>query len=181
MPKKRPKKLPKKPKAKVYIDGANMFYAQKKLGWMFDWKKVYQHLKKEYEIEEIRFYFASKKRDRKTKKFLLALKKLGFTPVTKALKRIQVENDKWAYKANFDVEMTADILLDEEEYDVFILFSGDSDFEYLVKILKKLGKRVFIYASRKTLSWELKLVATRYFFLEDIKRKIYRKKWGLDK
>lgn len=25
-------------KAKVYIDGANMFYTQKKLGWFIDWK-----------------------------------------------------------------------------------------------------------------------------------------------
>lgn len=158
-----------------------MFYTQKKLGWMFDWEKVYQYLKKEHEIKEIRFYLASKRRDRKTKKFLLVLRQLGFTPVTKTLKRIQLEDGQWTYKANFDVEMTADLLLDKEEYDVFILFSGDSDFEYLVKILRKLGKRVFIYASRKTLSWELKLVATRYFFLEDIKRKIYRKKWGLDK
>lgn len=132
--------MPKKPKAKVYIDGANMFYTQRKLGWMFDWKKVHQYLKKRYEIEEIRFYLATKKRDRKTRKFLLALKKLGFTPVAKTLKRIQVEDDKWAYKANFDVEITADILLDKEEYDIFILFSGDSDFEYLVKILKGFGK-----------------------------------------
>ena len=174
-----PKKLAQKPQAKVYIDGANMFYTQKKLGWMFDWRKIYQYLKKEYEIKEVRFYLASKKRDRKTKNFLLALEKLGFTLVTKDLKRIQVENDKWVYKANFDVEMTADILLDKKEYDIFILFSGDSDFEYLVKILKKLEKQVFVYASRKTLSWELKLAATHYFFLENIKRKIYRKRWGL--
>jgi hypothetical protein len=29
----------KKLLAKVYIDGANMFYTQKKLGWFFDWQK----------------------------------------------------------------------------------------------------------------------------------------------
>ena len=29
-----------KPESKVYIDGANMFYTQKKLGWFIDWKKT---------------------------------------------------------------------------------------------------------------------------------------------
>jgi uncharacterized LabA/DUF88 family protein len=28
------------PMARVYIDGANMFYAQRDLGWIFDWKNV---------------------------------------------------------------------------------------------------------------------------------------------
>jgi len=30
----------KKPKAKTYIDGANIFYTQKKLGWSLDWQKI---------------------------------------------------------------------------------------------------------------------------------------------
>jgi len=33
-----------KPKAKIYIDGANMFYTQKKLKWFFDWKKIKNRL-----------------------------------------------------------------------------------------------------------------------------------------
>jgi len=33
-----------KPKAKVYIDGANMFYTQKKLEWFLDWKKIKEYL-----------------------------------------------------------------------------------------------------------------------------------------
>ena len=33
-----------KPRVKVYIDGANMFYTQKKLGWFVDWKKMKDYL-----------------------------------------------------------------------------------------------------------------------------------------
>jgi len=29
-----------KPKVIVFIDGANMFYSQRDLGWIFDWKKI---------------------------------------------------------------------------------------------------------------------------------------------
>ncbi len=35
-----------KPKVKVYIDGANMFYAQKHLGWNLDWGKIKDFLEK---------------------------------------------------------------------------------------------------------------------------------------
>ena len=29
-----------KSSAKVYVDGANIFYAQKKAGWSLDWVKI---------------------------------------------------------------------------------------------------------------------------------------------
>ncbi len=43
-------------KAKVYIDGANMFYTQKKLGWSFDWEKIKHLIEKDEEIIEWRYY-----------------------------------------------------------------------------------------------------------------------------
>ena len=73
-------------------------------------------------------------------------------------------------KANFDVEITADILNSISETDLIILFSGDSDFAYLVKLLHKKGKKLYVYSSRKTLSWELKLSADRYIFIENLDR-----------
>lgn len=78
------------------------------------------------------------------------------------------------YKSNFDVEITTDILLDRTNINQVILLSGDSDFQYLVKKLKDVGKKVIVYSSRKTISWELKL-ETEYIYLEDIKNKIERK------
>lgn len=54
------------------------------------------------------------------------------------------------------------------EFDIAVLFSGDSDFEYLVKLLHKQGKKLYVYSSKKTLSWELKLSADKYFLLENI-------------
>jgi len=73
------------------------------------------------------------------------------------------------------VEITTDILLERKEIDEIILFTGDSDFQYLVKKLKDLGKRVVIFSSRKTISWEIKLEASGFIYLEDIKDQIIRK------
>ncbi|MBL7053517.1 MAG: NYN domain-containing protein [Candidatus Portnoybacteria bacterium] len=53
------------PKAKVYIDGANMFYSQKKLDWSFDWKKIKEYIEKDKEALEWRYYVGAKKDDEK--------------------------------------------------------------------------------------------------------------------
>ncbi|MCL5676023.1 MAG: NYN domain-containing protein [Patescibacteria group bacterium] len=77
------------------------------------------------------------------------------------------------YKSNCDVEMAIDAVLDVNTFDVLVLFSGDSDFVYLIKVLQnQFQKKVVVYSSRKTIAWELKLTANDYFFLEDFKKKI---------
>ena len=58
--------------------------------------------------------------------------------------------------------------------DEIIIFSGDSDFKYLVKKLKDAGVKTIIYSSRKTISWELKLESSKIVYVEDIKDKILR-------
>lgn len=171
----------RKPKAKAYIDGSNVFYSQRKLGWTVDWAKAKKMLGKEWDILEIKYYTGIKPEDEKMKKYLRYLDKVGLVPVTKPLKTIKISdahpmyklhNYEHIYKSNFDVEMTVDMLLDKGGAEELILFSGDSDFQYLVKKLKDLGRKVTVFSSRKTLSWELKLESSKYIYLEDIKGKI---------
>src|SRR3989338_3054709 len=163
-----------KSKIKVYVDGANMFYAQKKLGWSFDWVKIKNKIEYEGELIECRYYTALKEGDEKMQSYLRYLDAVGFLPITKPLKKIS-EGDSFVYKANFDVEITADILLDKTNIDEIILFIGDSDFQYLLKRLKDAGKKVSIFSSKKTISWELKLVASNIIYFEKIRELIERK------
>ena len=172
-----------KPKAKVYIDGANMFYTQKKLGWFIDWQKMKKYLKEKWDILGIRYYTGIKPADEKMASFLRYLDNVGITPFTKLIKIIPLSSDhplkklydySEMYKSNCDVEITTDILLERAEIDEIILFSGDSDFQYLIKKLKDLGKKVIVFSSRRTISWEVKLEASEYIYLEDIKEEIKR-------
>lgn len=176
--------LKNKPQAKVYIDGSNIFYTQKQIGWSIDWAKAKKILQENYNVLEIRYYTGLKEGDKKMDRYLKYLRTINFTIITKPLKKIKLRNTKnslktsktpFIYKANFDVEIAVDILLDKSKLTKIILFSGDSDFSYLIKKLKKSGKRVIIFSSRKTLSWELKLVASELHYLEDLKNKIGRK------
>lgn len=167
--------MPKeKSKVKIYIDGANMFYTQKRFEWSFDWKKIKEYLENQKEVVEWRYYVGVKDGEEKMLKYLKYLNAIGFNTITKSLKKIKVGDEKFIYKANFDVEMTVDILLEKSKLDEVIIFSGDSDFRYLAKRLKDSGVKTIIFSSRKTISWELKLEASEVFYLEDIKDKIQR-------
>lgn len=174
----------KKKKAKVYIDGANVFYTQKKLGWSFDWMKVKRLIEKQREIIEWRYYVGVKEGDEKMQSYLKYLNAIGFTLFTKKLKKIKIDksdipakiyNSPFIYKANFDVEITADILSDKSKIDEIILFSGDSDFTYLVRKVKDSGKTATIYSSRKTIAWELKLESPRLVYIEGMEKDIKKR------
>lgn len=154
-------------KVNVFIEGSNIYFAQKKLGKWLDWVKVKQYLSKTYNVLEIRYYAGVRKNDQKVQAFLRKLGKIGFTIISKPVKIIVDETGKKIEKANFDVEITGDILKSLKNIEVIILFSGDSDFDYLVKLLHEQGRQLFVYSSKKTLSWELKLSADKHFFLED--------------
>ena len=176
----------KKPKTVVFIDGSNMFYLQKKLGWMFDWKKVLLFLKQENTLVKTNYYEAYEDLQLKTP-FFDYLKKSKINVVTKKLKFIvEPETGMRSTKGNFDVEITKDIIFSVLEKrpkaERVILFSGDSDFASLVNDIKKKFRLDFIvYAGRGNLSWELRIAADKICYLEDLQSEIFRKKWGLTK
>jgi len=160
-----------------------MFYTQKRLGWFIDWKRVKEYIEQEKDVVEWKYYVGVKDGDEKMLKYLRYLNFVGFNTITKPLKKIKVTTpeisdqhaeDAFIYKANFDVEMTADILLEKSKLDEVIMFSGDSDFYYLVKKLKDVGVKVIVFSSKKTISWELKLECSKVVYFEKIMNSIMR-------
>lgn len=180
-----------KKRAKVYIDGANMLYAQKKMGWDIDWGKLKTYLEENWDVREIRYYTGVKGDDEKMKGFIKYLTYLGFIPVVKSLKVIKIGPDHPLYrihhyremhKSNFDVEMTTDILTElltgrdnPDGIKEIVICSGDSDFKYLVNALRKFGVGTVILASKSTLSWELRFAASRLIKLEDVREEVEKK------
>ena len=79
-------------KAKVYIDGSNVFYTQKKLGWSLDWSKIKSLVESQKEIMEWKYYVGLKSGDEKMRGYLKYLDAIGFTAVTKPLKKIRVND-----------------------------------------------------------------------------------------
>lgn len=157
-----------KKRCSVFVDGSNTYFAQKKMGKWLDWVKVKQFLESDYAVSSYRYYAGVREGDQKTKSFLKKLRKIGFTVITKPVKVVTDEKGNKFEKANFDVEMTADILLSLKDVDVVIIFSGDSDFAYLCNLVHKEKIKIYFFASKKTLAWELRKAADKFFYLEDL-------------
>jgi uncharacterized LabA/DUF88 family protein len=62
----------------------------------------------------------------------------------------------------------------ESEYDTIVLFSGDSDFEYLAKILHAKKKHIVIISSKHHISRELVQGCDKYIDLKKIRFAIER-------
>jgi len=133
-------------------------------------------LNKQFNVLEIRYYTGIKNQDDKMKKYLSYLRRLNIKTITKPLKIIQDQTGGIIYKSNCDIEIAVDALLDANNFDILVLFSGDSDFVYLVKTLQKqFQKQIYVFSSRRTISWEIKLSANKFWFLEDLKKEIKRR------
>lgn len=163
-------------KTAVFIDAANIELSAKDLGFKIDYKKLLKWLHKLTNLIFIGFYtvrFNTKDHDA----FLTVLKRTGYKLITKPIKLIRNRKDGGhVRKANFDVEIAVDAMKLVTSFDNCILFSGDSDFHYLIKELKKLGKKVIVASLKYHVSRELVESADFYLNLDKIKANIQRNK-----
>lgn len=126
--------------------------------------------------KEVKYYKISLSNLFKThpnKEFLKQLDSVTKKLLFKEVKKLEKEGFRlYLPKANFDVEMALDLLLFRKKFDVFIIFSGDSDLLSVVNFLKSKGKKVIIISGKKYLSGELAKVADKFIFLDELYYKI---------
>ena len=178
----------------VYIDAANLeqsvkdmwvvpkdipddqkHLAAEDLRWSVDYKKLRDFWGEIGQHVQTRFYtadFASPTH----RKFLYFLdKRLSFKLITKPLKQyLDHTADIPHRKANFDVEIAVDAAFTIEDFDTLILFSGDCDFEYLVKFLRGHGKTVIGFSRSGHIAKELPPALSHYFDIADFRQEILR-------
>ena len=154
-----------KGKLSVFIDASNVYYSQNKLKWRIDFRKFLDYLKKETDLREIYYYTARDLSFEKQTKFISFLEKIGYKVRSKNIKFIRNKNKEQNnsnnnkdgfHKGNLDVELTMDILETKDNYDTLILISGDSDFEPLLRLMKKkYKKKCLVIATKHSISIEL--------------------------
>jgi len=158
----------------LFVDGANMFYAQRKLGWHIDYRKLYDHLTRDFEVYNAYYYTSVPTPvDASLEGFLRALTAMGYTVRRKPLKEIVDQDTGETFrKANLDIELVIDMFNTVDLYDVAILCTGDGDFERAVELLRSRGKRVLAAGSREMAAYDLINAVDRYIFLEDLREQI---------
>lgn len=157
----------------VFVDAANIELSAKDLNFRINYKKLHKWLLSQSEVKYLGFYtarFDTPEHDN----FLTMLKKNGYKLVTKNLKIIRAKTNSHLRKANFDVEIAVDALKYLSQYETIILFSGDSDFAYLIGYLHECNKKVIVASLKHHISKELIERSDYYLDLTRIRKDIQR-------
>lgn len=155
-------------KAAVFIDAANIYYSQKSLKWKIDFQKLKHYLEEEIKVNQFLYYTSYIDKNEKQQDFLKRLYHLGYSVKTKDIKLIKTRDNRTILKGNVDIELALDAYRLSSSYKTLILLSGDSDFSYLIDLLKQKKKRIVVMSTRGHISKEL-LERSKYIDLRKLK------------
>lgn len=145
-----------KGKVYVFIDGENVFYSQRTLGWKISYHKFMKYFKKECGKSTKCFMYTGLDEDNtKQKKFIDMLDLTGYITRTKIIKKIRKKDGSYQWKNNLDIELALEMVEFKDKFDTAILVSGDSDFAVVLDKLKKAKKRVLVMSTRGHVAREL--------------------------
>ena len=145
-----------KGKVYVFIDGENVFYSQRTLGWKISYHKFIKYFKKECgKSTKCFMYTGIDETNTKQKKFLDMLDLIGCITRTKVIKKIRRKDGSYQWKSSLDIELALEMVELKDKFDTAILVSGDSDFAVVLDKLKKIKKRVLVMSTRGHVAREL--------------------------
>ncbi|CAM3452425.1 NYN domain-containing protein [Deinococcus saxicola] len=163
------------PRIALFIDGANVYSAAKRLGWNFDHRKILDHFAAQGTLYNAFYYTAVPLPiDDKQRRFTDALTYMGYTVRTRPLRESTDENGDISRRASLDIEIVTDLLTTTNLYDTAVLLTGDGDFERPVEVLRARGKRVIVASIPEMTSYELRNAADLYVDLGDLRAQIER-------
>jgi uncharacterized LabA/DUF88 family protein len=166
----------------LFIDGANTDGAARTAGYFIDFRKA-----REFFVAGASFYAAfyyvadfTTSGDPLQQRFFDFLSHAGYIVRRRPVKVMRDQDTgERIIKGNLDTEIVLDMMNTVDNYDVAFLFSGDSDFERAVELLRSRGRRVFVVSARGPLSRELAYVADKpIVYLEDVRQALARPEPG---
>lgn len=98
----------------------------------------------------------------RSEEFRNAMRRAGFHLILKPVKRYFNDDGETVVKANADLDLAVDALLQSENLDYVLLGTGDGDFLRLVRALQNRGKRVDLLSFDNTSS-ELRREVDNFF------------------
>jgi uncharacterized LabA/DUF88 family protein len=158
----------------LFVDGANMFYAQRNIGWHIDFKKVKGYFMQGQEDAGCYYFTATPpahepEKVKSYRGFKNALINIGYEVIDKEVKIIQDKvTGVTKMKGNLDIDIVFRMLVSMNTYDRAIMMGGDSDFIPIISHLKNCGKEVMCVGCKNTVSTEIRNTA-KFVDLEDIR------------
>ena len=116
------------------------------------------------------------KKDIARTKFLVKIQSFGYILRLKPIKHIRSYDGSVKMKANCDVDLTFDLVRLENEYTGVLLFSGDGDFEILLRYLQEIGKEFLIFGHFKNTAYAIKSRYAKQYREFSTMRRVIEKK-----
>lgn len=159
----------------LFVDGASIYSAAKRLGWNVDHRKVLEYFR-DYGSLHNAFYYTAlpAQTDDKQKRFADALTYMGYTVRTQPLREVADESGASYRRTSLDVELVTDLLTGLDHYGTAVLISGDGSFERPLEALRARGKRTVVVSIPEMTSYELRNAADQYLDLRELRRDIER-------
>lgn len=145
------------------------------LCWSVDYEKLKNFFKNHGKIAYSRFYTPDFETENQTRFFYFLGKHLKYKIIAKPLKKYSDHTpEKPHRKANFDVELSIDATFYMNKFDTLILFSGDCDFEYLLKFMRGHGRIAIVFSKSGHVAKELPPASSHYFDILDFRHEFLR-------
>ncbi len=164
----------------LFIDGANLYTADRGRGFDIDYKRLLDHFRGKGTLIRA-FYYTALLEDQEYSPLRPLIDWLdynGYAVVTKPAKEFTDANGRRRIKGNMDIELAIDALEIADKLDHMILFSGDGDFRRLVDAVQRRGKRVTVVSTMRSqppmIADELRRQADQYIDLETMRDTIGR-------
>lgn len=172
--------LEKSEKIALFIDGANLYFTTKALGFDIDYRKLLQFFQNRSRLIRA-FYYTALFEDNEYSPIRPLVDWLdynGYTMVTKPAKEYTDYQGRRKIKGNMDMELAIDMMEISPYLDHAVLFSGDGDFKSLLQSVQKRGLKVTVVSTMKTqpamIADELRRQADQFIDLTDIAEEISR-------
>ena len=124
----------------IFMDGPNVYHGLK--GRRIDYLDLVEHFAKGRKIVGVWYFNAYPDMDSPIQTFFKYLGHIGFHVHTRPTCRNAATN-VWKQKG-MDILLAVEAMKHKEEFDTFILFSGDRDFMPIVEEMVKEGKKIEI-------------------------------------
>ncbi len=162
----------------LFIDGANLYYTTKSLGYDIDYRKLLAYFGNQGRLVRA-FYYTALFDDHEYSPIRPLMDWLdynGYTMITKPAKEHIDIDGKRKIKGNMDIELAIDLLEMSSHIDHAVIFSGDGDFKSLLLAVQRKGLMVTVVSTLKTqppmIADELRRQADQYIDLVDIEKDI---------
>jgi len=138
----------------LFIDGYSLFGAAKSLNFTIDFKKLRSEFSRRGKLSFVKYYtlLDEKDEDNPIRPMVDWLSYNGFHVLKKQPYVYQDEEGGKRFKGSIDVEMAVDLLTSAAHLDHAVIFSGSKDMSYAVAAAQRLGCRVSVVSTIKSLT-----------------------------